>query len=756
MASTAVLVSIAGADRAFAADEAAGERVGEVVVTGTYLKDKPIAPMATVTREQVEQAGFVDVGQVLRSLPQNSAGGFNPEAQKALPSGLGQIGFNRTQISAANLRGLGNGATLTLLNGRRLPPAGEGIAADLNMIPLAAFERVDVLADGASAIYGSDAVAGVVNIITRHHYDGGEVRARYGGAQGGLGTGVGSVLLGGEAGPASGVVAMEYFRQDELGVDKRDRAEFLPRPRQIVERGTRASVYAGGDYDLSPDVRLNIDGLYTRKTGYSVSRSGSSLNIMPRTTSQYFVSPGMTFDLPRRWSLEVFGSASQNITNTPITTLSATSRAFTPLDQRSQVNALEARASGDAGRLPAGPIALAVGAAYREERIASHSTPTFGGQRHVTSAYAEAGLPIFTWGDESFAKLNLAVRHDDYSDFGAVTVPKVAALWSISSELELTATYSKSFRAPSLYEQASNYTGAYVDVVDTGGAVTRGLYLQGNGKPLSPERAKTYEASIRYRPAWAPRLDVTLDWYKIDYTDRITVPDPAFAYAFDVRNAPSQLLVRNPDATTINAFVSGAQFTYSAFGAPTDPAALRLIIDTRGTNFAAVKYEGFDLSATYSQDLGPGALTLTSVAAYISKYDEQGVAGAPFVTRVNTIFYPADFKARTGALYSVRSLEASAFWNYVDSYTDNRVANAPKPIKSWSTFDFGLRYTLGEGVAPVFKGVRLILSITNAFDKNAPKVTSGTTAGFGPATEWDPTNASVIGRFTSLEVVKTW
>ena len=83
------------------------------------------------------------------------------------------------RLSSLNLRGLGPSATL-VLNGERLPVASQGFSADLSLIPLLAVERIDVLTDGASPLYGSDAIAGVVNVITRKAVDGFESSLRYG------------------------------------------------------------------------------------------------------------------------------------------------------------------------------------------------------------------------------------------------------------------------------------------------------------------------------------------------------------------------------------------------------------------------------------------------------------------------------------------------------------------------------------------------------------------------------------------------
>src|SRR5690606_404365 len=102
-----------------------------------------------------------------RSIPQNFAGGQNPGV--ALGSGNNT---NLTGGSAFNLRGLGPDATLTLLNGRRLSYGGFQQAVDASLVPVAALKQIEIITDGASALYGSDAVAGVANIILKRDFDG--------------------------------------------------------------------------------------------------------------------------------------------------------------------------------------------------------------------------------------------------------------------------------------------------------------------------------------------------------------------------------------------------------------------------------------------------------------------------------------------------------------------------------------------------------------------------------------------------------
>jgi hypothetical protein len=151
-----------------------------IVVTGTRIRGARVAsPTITLDQQDLRDTGYTDLGQIARSLPQSFGGGQNPGVGRNVPQTAEQ---NIGGSSSVNLRGLGSDATLTILNGRRLPYDGVFQGVDISAIPLQAVERLEVVADGASAIYGSDAVAGVVNVILRDDFEGVATHARVGGA----------------------------------------------------------------------------------------------------------------------------------------------------------------------------------------------------------------------------------------------------------------------------------------------------------------------------------------------------------------------------------------------------------------------------------------------------------------------------------------------------------------------------------------------------------------------------------------------
>ena len=148
-----------------------------IVVTGSRIRRADltgVAPATVVTAESIESTGVVNVETVLQRLPANAGFAGNQTASYWTGNGYG--------TAQVNLRGLGIKRTLVLLNNRRLVAGGTGAnsSPDLNMIPVSIIERIDVLKDGASAIYGADAVAGVVNIVANTDFEGFGVGARAG------------------------------------------------------------------------------------------------------------------------------------------------------------------------------------------------------------------------------------------------------------------------------------------------------------------------------------------------------------------------------------------------------------------------------------------------------------------------------------------------------------------------------------------------------------------------------------------------
>lgn len=196
----------------------------KVVVTGSRIRKVDIdnlSPIFSINREEIDKYGYANVKDVIDNMTQNAGGTFDNSATFGFTPGA----------SAVNFRGLGFGQTLTLIDGRRLPIYPIGINGttnfvDLSSIPMAFVERIDVLTDGASAIYGSDAVSGVINIITRKDIEGISLNFRTSTtSDGGFETQRFNLLTGARNGDTQLDVILDYWHQEPLWAVDRDYAD---------------------------------------------------------------------------------------------------------------------------------------------------------------------------------------------------------------------------------------------------------------------------------------------------------------------------------------------------------------------------------------------------------------------------------------------------------------------------------------------------------------------------------------------------
>lgn len=224
---TALLAAIVPA-AAFAQDQEAAQDQGKatnldrVSVVGSRIKRTDVegpAPVTVITRADIDREGFQSVGDMLQTLSQNTTSSFTGDQAVS--------GFT-PNAQVVNLRNLGPGYTLTLINGRRpaqypQPYNRDNNVVNISSIPSSIVERIEVLTGGASAIYGSDAVAGVVNIVLRENFEGNFAKLTTGTTAEGGGDAVNVELTGGRTGDRwSAVWAFQYADREPVFADQRD------------------------------------------------------------------------------------------------------------------------------------------------------------------------------------------------------------------------------------------------------------------------------------------------------------------------------------------------------------------------------------------------------------------------------------------------------------------------------------------------------------------------------------------------------
>lgn len=199
------------------------QNIEKIAVTGSHIRRTDMegpSPIATIDAEQIANTGVTDLIGLFTKLPISGQGTFSTQGNSSDDTANGG--------SSVSLRGLGADSTLILINGRRVSvsPFAKGIDTafvDINNIPLAAIKRVEILKDGASATYGSDAIAGVINVVLKDDFDGLEVSARFGDTADGGGEEKNvSLVYGSSSDKSNHTFIMDYFQREEVMYSDRD------------------------------------------------------------------------------------------------------------------------------------------------------------------------------------------------------------------------------------------------------------------------------------------------------------------------------------------------------------------------------------------------------------------------------------------------------------------------------------------------------------------------------------------------------
>ncbi|MBS7456806.1 TonB-dependent receptor plug domain-containing protein [Coralloluteibacterium stylophorae] len=611
---------------------AAPTALDRVIVTGTRVSDRTVAesisPIDIITPEALQASGTSELATALA---------------RVLPS----LNFPRPAITdgtdavrPAQLRGLAPDQVLVLVNGKRRHTTalvnlngsqGRGASpVDLNAIPIAAIERVEVLRDGASAQYGSDAIAGVINVVLKGDAGSGSIDARYGGYSAGDGE---QVQLTGDGGIALGDNGVLHLAGQALHNGWTDRAgpfQGTPSPtsaplgevtiRQGDPEIDQGAVSANLEYGFGEATTFYAFGMASNREATSSGYfrpAGDSRNI-PEIYPQGFL-PRIVNDARDRslvaglrgaagewdWDLSYNYGYNQldfrvdNSLNRTLGPTSQTSFYSGSLEVTQNLVNLDLSRSLDIGL--AYPATLAFGLEHREEKFnISPGEPASWVAGPYPGAPGAQVFPGFRPGDAGhFDRDNssayvdfeadlterwsagIAGRYEDYSDFGSTTAGKLSTRFAFSDAVALRGTVATGFRAPSLQQQyfqstATNFIGGVPFEVRTF-AVDDPAAIALGAEPLEPEESTSYSLGLVLQPA--DRLYVTVDAYQIEIDDRI-------------------ILSENLTGEAVAAFLTAAGFPGVTGGRYFTNA-----IDTRT--------RGVDLVGSYDWTLAAGDLALT-------------------------------------------------------------------------------------------------------------------------------------------------
>lgn len=628
------------------------KKVERIVVTGTHIRKidtESVSNVKIIDKKEVEKSGQSSVADFVQTLAVSAEGSYSSST----------VNDTRGTVSQVNLRGLGAQNTLVLLDGRRLPDEGGEGVVDLSVIPMAAIERIDVLLDSASAIYGSDATGGVINIITRKNYTGTTFLAR--GTQHSMPGGeerLYNMVTGTSNEKYSTITTLSYRHVEPIFYRDRDwtkeglsmysfpanyqtikdgawhKSPNCPADNQEIDmRGTgvlgcsynygatsafspestqisllnnseykitnRLSFFSSltaarnvnkwnmapnaGEFTISKeDIAANPDiitdlGIPTENTEDGILIAYRTLPWGLRTWEEDNTSFGATLglkgELGDAWNWEVSGSnvrgkkfsinpegflrenglvdaISEGSYNPFSTDLSAIGAVADELSyQPFVITTTEMRTyngifSGEAFELPGGPVGIAVGVNRIEQEYQkqidrqSERGDIFGveedkgdsGDREVNAVFAELALPVIKGID-----LQLAVRHDKYSDFGSTTNPKVGVSVRPLQSLLIRANWSTGFKAPTLKDLYLGQQVGLANVQDLPTCRANGIadadcplsteiraIARGN-RDLKEETSQTYNMGVAFEPLAGN--SVSFDYWNTEIKDIVSTVD---------------------------------------------------------------------------------------------------------------------------------------------------------------------------------------------------------------------------------------
>ncbi len=735
----------------------------EIIVTGTNIRgvENPTVPVIQFDREDIEVSGALTVEDFVRTIPQNFAS-TSPFAADSANNFTAPD--NATSGSAIDLRGLGTGTTLTLLNGRRMTPTGFGSFVDISLLPLNAIKRIDVLTDGASAVYGTDAVGGVVNFITRKDYEGFDISSRYGTVTDGAREEYSLGASGGLAWEAGGFFGgVEYTNQEPLLIGEReffDQTSLDP-DQPFGPKADRISAIVGLNEELTDRISVGVDALYSNResSGFNSTFTQSEFE---NEQDALFTNSRIDFKLTDGITATAFYDYSREDAES-VQALTGTS------EYTNELNLLEAQLSGELFRMSSGEsLSFAVGGLYREEsfELEREGISIVDSERDVSAVYGEVLLPLVgeqnSFGLIDRIDVSIAGRYEDFSDFGSTFNPKFGVRTVVANDLEVRVSYSEAFRAPTLQEielplnlVVNPLPNAFIttftppppdDPALTGFTVL--LATSGGNADLQEETAEVWSIGSTYTPSFASGLSLDVTYYAISYDDRLEViapltplQNPAFV----------DLAVVNPGVAFVSrlfdeaAASGGFVFNFAGF----DAEDVQVVSRAGLQNVGVREVDGIDANISYEFDTGMGTLFSHLNIAYVLNFDSQLSDASEALDELNALYRPLELRLRGGIGWKRDSISIVGIVNYSGSYDDNVDRAEAGNVDAWTTFDMNTSYQFGDQTSSrLLNNIRLSLNVRNLFDEEPPTVL--TADGFN----YDTVNADPFGRFISIGVAK--
>jgi outer membrane receptor protein involved in Fe transport len=759
-------VLIGGRSQPSGRDRAQSVAPDEIVVTGTHIKGRTIAaPTVVKTQAALVDQGFASVADAVRSLPQNFSGGQNPGV--GVGAGGSPENENVSSGSTINLRGIGQDATLTLLNGHRIAYDVASQGVDVSIMPLAALDRIEVVTDGASALYGSDAVAGVANIILKRDYEGASLSARLGTSTGGGDFQQEYSVVTGHRWDGGGFIATyDYERDTAIEAGQRDYTGDAYPGQTLLPYERRHAVVASAHQALSPDLTFSIDGSFNERwSNLNVPLTGTAdyrsygVDQTSRTIA-FSVAPSLSWSIGSDWTLSATGVYGRDRSHYSANVyyggqvISPSAGCYC-----NSFTSAEAGVEGPVAHLGGGDIRIAAGGGVRRNALDAYRTAgdplAVDVHQSTDFAYGEVSAPLVS-PDQAIPlvhrlSLSGAVRWERYPGIASVTTPRFSVIYAPAPWLDLLGNWGRSFKAPTLYQRyATTYSTLYPASTAGGVGYPTGatvVELTGANPDLRPERATNWTVGMALHPV--PELSIRIDSFHIEYHNRVVQPITNLSAAL-ATDAYAGLVDEEPSAADAAAAIDPTRYDFENLaGATAGAASVAAIIDNRYQNVARQKIRGVDASLTWHR--GTQALGAFDVEAAASRLDSDQtlLPGAASLPLAGVIFNPPHWRGRGGVTWHLGGLSVAAYGNYIGPLRDDRSAPIVR-VGSMTTADLTIHYHIPPGDR-LLAGIDIVLSVQNLFDAAPARIR--TTAAY--LLPYDSTNYSAAGRFVGLTITKS-
>ena len=732
----------------------------EILVTGSRIRGAQSAsPVISISRDEIESAGQRNITDVLAAIPQNFTGGQNPGV------GQGVGGSNNTSSATSfNLRGAGPDATLTLLNGHRIAYNAQYQAIDVSSIPFSAIERIEIVPDGSSALYGSDAVAGVANVILRPDYDGLLTDVKLSGStDGGAETQQYGVLAGATWASGGFMVAYEFERSTAIYGRDRSYAK-APSPGLTLYPSLKHhNAAVSGHLSITSNLNFRVDGLYNKRWSdrYSPvdSRADYLLNgiHIATDTEAFAIAPSLELKMPNRWQATLSGSYAQDHSRfNQEQFLNGSLRAGTYICYCNTAGTVEINADGPLFTLPGGDAKVAIGAGYRANHF-QETRQKIHASQEISYGFGELSLPLIApdVGIPLVRRLTVtaAVRFEKPSQGDGVATPKLGLVHSPTSGFEVRGTWGRSFRTPTLFQQYQSKVVALFTAASRGGSNypsgSTVLLLQGGSPDLKPEKASTWSTSVALDPSWLPGLHLEATYFDIDYSSRIVAPVGQAARALS-NPAYADLITFSPSASDIADVLAGGT-PVNTTPTPFDPSKVVAIIHNQNLNVASQTLSGVDVSGTYRFSLADDSTVTLSLAGSYLDSKRRLSALQPELPLAGVVFNPPHLRARAGAVWRAGPSTLAAYANYISGVEDTRVVPTNR-VEGMTTVDISGRHSFTRGPR-LLRGLTVSVTIQNLFNVKPDTIVQQSLVAESP---YDSTNYSPLGRVVAFSLSKSW